>query len=153
MYILGNLSINDTYFMLKPYREESESSHESPPIAQSEPSTITRQDSSVEAPLEPQTLKGEEIQPSKFTSKFEDDHSRYLLDTLNSFVSQTVEDPHSVQIIHSKISRQNLPLGLQYHLCLSILQMKHLSSWSPWKRSGRLEWETFPKHFGFVHPL
>jgi hypothetical protein len=102
MYILGNLSINDTYFMLKPYREESESSHESPPIAQSEPSTITRQDSSVEASLEPQTLKGEEIQPSKFTSKFEDDHSRYLLDTLNSFVSQTVEDPHSVQIIHTK---------------------------------------------------
>jgi hypothetical protein len=27
------------------------------------------------------------------------------------------------------------------------------SIWMPWKRSGRLEWCTFPKHFGLVRLL
>jgi hypothetical protein len=102
MVILKKLPYDDTYLMFWPCREESESSHESPSTAPSETSIFTPQVSSIEASTEPRTPKGEGIQPLKFTSKFEDDHSRYILDTSNSFVAQSGEDPHAVQINHSK---------------------------------------------------
>jgi hypothetical protein len=56
---------------------------------------------SVEVFPKPQAPKGEEIQPSELTSKFEDDHSKYILDTSNS-ITQSGENPHSVQINLSK---------------------------------------------------
>jgi hypothetical protein len=90
------------YDTSRPYEEESESSHENPSTTQFGHSTSTPHDLFVEVSPEPRTPNGEEIQPSEFTSKFEDDRSRYLLDTSNSFVDKSGEDPHSIQINHSK---------------------------------------------------
>ena len=60
----------------EPRREESASSHESPSTPESEPSSSTSQYSSVEPSSEPRTLKEEEIHPSEFSSRFEDDPFR-----------------------------------------------------------------------------
>jgi hypothetical protein len=59
-------------------------------------------DYSIELSPEPRTLKKKEIQPSGFTFKFEDDHSRNLLDTSNSLDAQSGEDPYSVHADHSR---------------------------------------------------
>ena len=67
----------------EPYREESASSHESPSTPESEPSSSTSQYSSVESSSEPRTLKEEEIHPSEFSSRFEDDPSGNIRNSLS----------------------------------------------------------------------
>ena len=70
--------LEDSFFATdhtEPRREESASSHESLSIPESEPSSSTSQYSSVEPSPEPRTPKEEEIQPSEFSSRFEDDPS------------------------------------------------------------------------------
>jgi hypothetical protein len=116
-------------------RQESESIHESLSVAELEPFTSTSQDSSVEDSPEPRTPKGEEIQPSEFTSKFEDGHSRYLLDTSNSFVAQLGEDPHSVPMNHSRNLSTELSSKPWYHLYLLIRLTKHILR-RPQRRNG-----------------
>ena len=61
-------------------QHESQSHHESPSSAESNPSPSTSRDSSVEPYPEPRTSKEEEIQPSKFSSQFKD----YLFDVLTN---------------------------------------------------------------------
>src|SRR6185312_15510418 len=63
--------------------EESTSSHESFSTPESEPSSSTSQYSFVEPSPEPQTPKEEEIQPSEFSSQFEDDPSGNIKNTSN----------------------------------------------------------------------
>ena len=58
-------------------------SHESLSTSESESSSSTSQYSSIEPSPEPRTTKEEEIQPSEFSSRFEDDHSRNIQDTSN----------------------------------------------------------------------
>ena len=62
-------------------QQESQSHLESPSSAEFYP--CTSQDSSVELSPEPRTSKEEEIQPSKFSSQFEDDPCEYLRNTSN----------------------------------------------------------------------
>ena len=64
-------------------REESASSHESLSTPESEPSSSTSQYSFVESSPEPRTPKEEEIQPSEFSSRFEDDPSGNIKNTSN----------------------------------------------------------------------
>ena len=67
--------LEDSFFSTdhsEPRREESASSHESLSTPESEPSSSTSQYSSVEPSLEPLTPEEEEIQPSEFSSRFED---------------------------------------------------------------------------------
>ena len=61
-------------------QHESQSHHESPSSAESNPSPSTSLDSSVEPSPEPRTSKEEEIQPSKFSSQLED----YLYEILTN---------------------------------------------------------------------
>src|SRR6185436_15783248 len=66
---------DDSFFSTdhnEPRQEESTSSHESLSTPESEPSSSTSQYSSVEPSLEPRTPEEEEIQPSEFSSRFED---------------------------------------------------------------------------------
>ena len=68
--------LDDSFFSTdhsEPHREESASSHESPSTPESEPSSSTSQYSFVEPSPEPRTPKEEKIQPSEFSSRFEDD--------------------------------------------------------------------------------
>ena len=67
----------------EPRREESTSSHEGLSTPESELSSFTSLDSSVERSPEPRTPKEEEIQPSEFPSRFEDDHSENNRNTSN----------------------------------------------------------------------
>src|SRR6185436_7632413 len=67
----------------EPRREESTLSHESLSTPESEPSSSTSQYSSVEPSPEPRTPKEEEIQPSEFSSRFEDDPSGNIKNTSN----------------------------------------------------------------------
>jgi hypothetical protein len=69
----------------EPRRQESESSHERPSTAKSKFSPFASQDSAIEPSLEPRTPKEEEIQPSEFSSRFEDDPSRNIRSTLNHY--------------------------------------------------------------------
>ena len=78
--------LEDSFFSTdhsEPRREESASSHESLSTPESEPSSSTSQYSFVEPSLEPQTPKEEEIQPSEFSSRFEDDPSGNIRNTSN----------------------------------------------------------------------
>ena len=66
--------LEDSFFATdysEPRREESASSHESLSTPESEPSP------------EPRTPKGEEIQPSEFSFRFEDDPSENIQNTSN----------------------------------------------------------------------
>ena len=70
--------LEDSFFSTdhsEPRQEESASSHESLSTPESEPSSSTSQYSFVEPSPKPRTLKEEEIQPSEFSSRFEDDPS------------------------------------------------------------------------------
>jgi hypothetical protein len=87
-----------------------------------------------------------------FHDRFEDDPTENPEDTLNHLDGEQGKEPSSIQIQPSRNLLTESSLGQRSLLCLLILQTKHLS-WMPWKRSGRLEWKTFPKHFGFVHLL
>ena len=60
------------------HQEESASSHESLSTPESEPSFSTSQHSFVEPSTELRTPKEEEIQPSEFSSRFEDDPSKNI---------------------------------------------------------------------------
>jgi len=64
-------------------QHESQSHHESPSSAESNPSPSTSLDSSVEPSPEPRTSKEEEIQSSKFSSQLEDYLSEMLTHTSN----------------------------------------------------------------------
>ena len=77
-HILGNSS--STAYPCEP-QQESQSHLESSSSAESYP--YTSQDLSVEPSPEPRTSKEEEIQPSKFSSQFEDDPYEDLRNTLN----------------------------------------------------------------------
>jgi len=79
-HILGNSS-----FVAYPCetQHESQTHHESPSSAESNPSPSTSLDSFVEPSPEPRTSKEEEIQPSKFSSKFEDYLYEILTNTSN----------------------------------------------------------------------
>jgi len=84
-YILDSF-LEDSFFSTdhsEPRREESASSHESLSTPESEPSSSTSQYSFVEPSPEPRTPKEEEIQPSEFSSQFEDDPSGYIKNTSN----------------------------------------------------------------------
>ena len=79
---------DDSFFSTdhsEPRREESALSHESLSTPESEPSSSTSQYSSVEPSPEPRTPEEEEIQPSEFSSRFEDDPSRNIKNTSNHF--------------------------------------------------------------------
>ena len=80
-------SFFDDYFFStnhsEPRQEESTSSHESLSTPESEPSSSTSQYSSVEPSPEPRTPKEEEIRPSEFSSRFKDDPSENIQNTLN----------------------------------------------------------------------
>jgi len=67
----------------EPRREESALSHESLSTSESESSSSTSQYSSIEPSPEPRTTKEEEIQPSEFSSRFEDDSSGNIRNTSN----------------------------------------------------------------------
>ena len=78
--------LEDSFFSTdhsEPRREESASSHESLSTPESEPSSSTSQYSFVEPSPEPRTPKEEEIQPSEFSSRFEDDPSGNIKNTSN----------------------------------------------------------------------
>ena len=78
--------LEDSFFSTdhsEPRREESASSHESLSTPESEPSSSMSQYSSVEPSPEPRTSKEEEIQPSEFSSRFEDDTSENIQNTSN----------------------------------------------------------------------
>jgi hypothetical protein len=53
--------------------------------------------------------------------------------------------------LNSEIRWQNLPSGPRYLLLFPILPIKHFSR-RTWGRNGRMDWDTFPKQFGLVHP-
>jgi hypothetical protein len=67
----------------EPHREKSESRHASLSTAKFELSPFITQDSSVEPSPEPRIPKEEEIQPSEFSSRFEDDPSGNIRNTSN----------------------------------------------------------------------
>jgi hypothetical protein len=73
--ILDHLLENSSFLTdhNEPRRKESESRHDSLSTAKSELSPFTSQDPSVEHSPKPRTPKEEEIQPSVFSSRFEDD--------------------------------------------------------------------------------
>ena len=77
---------DDSFFSIdhsEPRREESASSHESLSTPESEPSSSTSHYSFVEPSHEPRTPKEEEIEPSEFSSRFEDDPSENIQNTSN----------------------------------------------------------------------
>ena len=78
---LGNSSFPTN--QREPRRVESVSSHESLSTIESEHSSFTSQYSSVEPSPEPRTPKEEEIHPSEFSSRFEDDPSENIRNTSN----------------------------------------------------------------------
>ena len=81
-----NSFLEDSFFSTdhsEPCQEESASSHESLSPPESEPSSSTSQYSFVEPSPEPRTPKEEEIQPSEFSSRFEDDPSGNIKNTSN----------------------------------------------------------------------
>src|SRR6185437_13291762 len=67
----------------EPRRKESMSSLESLSTHESEPSSFTSQYLFVELSPEPRTPNEEELQPSEFSSRFKDDHSKNIQDTSN----------------------------------------------------------------------
>src|SRR6185312_3896853 len=78
--------LEDSFFATdhsEPHREESASSHESISTPESEPSSSTSQYSSVDPSPEPRTPEEEEIQPSEFSSRFEDDPSENIQNPSN----------------------------------------------------------------------
>ena len=68
---------------MNPRQEESASSHESLSTPESEPSSSTSLYSFVEPSPEPRTPKEEVIQPSEFSSRFEDDPLGNIKNTSN----------------------------------------------------------------------
>ena len=81
-----NSFLEDSFFSTdhsEPRREESASSHESLSTPKSKPLFSTSQHSFVEPSPEPRTPKEEEIQPSEFSFRFEDDHSGNIRNTSN----------------------------------------------------------------------
>ena len=78
--------LEDSFFTAdhsEPCREESTSSHERLSTPEFELPSSTSLYSSVDPSPEPRTTKEEEIQPSEFSSRFVDDHSRNIQDTSN----------------------------------------------------------------------
>ena len=78
--------LEDSFFATddsEPRREESASSHETLSTPKSKPSSSTSQYSFVEPSPESRTPKEEEIQPSEFSSRFEDDPSGNIQNILN----------------------------------------------------------------------
>jgi hypothetical protein len=88
--------IEYTTFAVKPrpLREERKSSHEDLLAVESDPPPSTSSDSAIKPSFEPGILEGEEIQPSKFPSQFEDDPSRNHTNTSNFFDAQLGEELH-----------------------------------------------------------
>ncbi|RLM61855.1 hypothetical protein C2845_PM14G07880 [Panicum miliaceum] len=89
----------------KPLREECESSHENLLAAESDPSPSISSHSAIEPSTEPGTSEGEETQPPKFPSQFEDDPSRNHKNTSNLIDAQIGKEPPS---IHTNQSRNPL---------------------------------------------
>jgi hypothetical protein len=97
-------------------------------------------------------MEEEEIQPLEFFYRFEDNPLENLRNTSNCLDVHLGKEPSSVQIQPARnLLRQPSPRPTIPPLPPD--PPNETSIMEAWRRSGRLEWETFPKHFGFVHPL
>jgi len=79
-----------------PLQEECELTHEDLLAAEPNPSFPISSDSAVETSPEPGTSEGEEIHPSKFSSRFEDESTGNYRNTSNLIDAHSGKEPLSV---------------------------------------------------------